>query len=134
LKLVDNQQELLEKRDTRKIKEFSAPVIESLCKEAGIEPWWFIVDEISVLPTKINPYRSGSGDPDGSENEAIKVITMEYNNDGTENKRANFLIHDKSSIIRPLSLYQLNISRVYTKDENYEHKLKTAIKNHRMND
>lgn len=133
LKLVDNQQELLEKRDTRKIKEFSAPVIESLCKEAGIEPWWFIVDEISVPPTKINPYRSGSGDPDGSENEAIKVITMEYNNDGTENKRANFLIHDKSSIIRPLSLYQLNISRVYTKDENYEHKLKTAIKNHRMN-
>lgn len=133
LKLVDNQQELLDKRDNRKIKEFSAPVIESLCREAGIEPWWFIVDEISVPPTKINPYRSGSGDHDGSENEAIKVITMEYNNDGTENKRANFLIFDKSSIIRPLSLYQLNISRVYTKDEKYEHKLKTAIKNHRMN-
>lgn len=133
LKLVDNKQELLEKSDTKKIKEFSAPVIESLCKEAGIEPRWFIVDEIIVPPTKTNPYRSGSGDLDGSENEAIKVITMEYNNDGKENKKANFLIYDKSSIIRPLSLHQLNISRVYTKDESYEHKLKTAIKNHRMN-
>lgn len=133
LKLVDNQQELSEKRDTPKIKEFSAPVIESICKEADIEPWWFIVDEISVPPTKINPYRSGSGDPDGSENEAIKVITLDHNNDGKESKKANFLIYDKSSIIRLLSLYQLNISRVYTKDESYEHKLKTAIKNHRMN-
>lgn len=133
LKMVDNQQELSEKKNTRKIKEFSAPVIASLCKEAGIDPYWFIVDKISVQPTKINPYRSGSDDPDGSENEAIKVVTMEYDKDGNETKKSNFLIYDKSSIIGPLSLYQLNISRVYTKDEGYEQKLRTAIKNHRMN-
>jgi len=133
LKMVDNQQELSEKRDVQKIKEFSAQVITDLCKEADIEPRWFIIDEISVLPTKINPDRSGgSGDSDfGSE--AIKVVTMEYDDDGNETKKANFLIYDKSSIIKPLSLYQLNISRVYTKDELYGQKLKTAIKKQRLN-
>ncbi len=134
LKLVEEHQELSEKRKTRKIKEFSVPVISSLCTEAGVEPWWFILDVISVQPTKINPYRSWSSDSDfAAENEAIKVLTTEYEEDGTEKKKTIFLIDDESSIIRPLSFYQLNINRVYTKDEDYKQKLKIAIKNYRDN-
>ncbi len=133
LKLVEEKQELAEKgKDkARKIKEFSVPVILTICKEADVEPWWFIEDEINVQPTKLNPYKSWGSDPDfASENEAIKVLATRYDGDGNEKKETIFLINDESSIIKPLSLYQLNISRVYTKDENYKQKLKIAIRNH----
>lgn len=145
LKLVEERQELSEKSKdkedkTRKIKKFSETVISSLCKEAGIERWWFIEDEISVLPTKINPYRNWNSDSGSTaENEAIKVLApvydrngnTVYDDNGKEKRRAEFLINDKSSIIKPLSLFQLNIGRIYTKDEDYKQKLKIAIRNHR---
>ena len=126
LKLVDEQQELSTK-EARKINEFIEPVIISVCKEAGIDSWWFIQDKINVKPTKTNPFRE-SGANFGEDSESIKVLTR--NDD--ENSEAINLIDDNSSIIKPLSLYQLDIRRVYT-HEKYEKELKKAIKNHRAN-
>lgn len=135
LKLVEEKQELSHKETqnkARKTKEFSDPVVSNICTEAGIKRWWFIMDEINVQPTKINPYRSLGNDSDFSaENEAIKVQTTYYDQEGNEQKKTIFLIEDESSIIKPLSFYQLNINRVYTKDEEYKEKLKIAINNHR---
>lgn len=129
LKLVDERQILSKKNKPRKIKEFSGPDISSICQEANIKPWWFIQNDILVEPTKSNPYKNLDGSSYfGTEHEAIKVITTDF--DG--NKIAKLLIEDESSIIKPLSLHQLNINRVYTKDGNYAAKLKIAIKKHRV--
>ena len=132
LKLMDEIRKLSENFETQTIKEFSNNEISSICAEAGIEPWWFIQDEIPVKPTKSNPSKNmiNNSNYDG-ENDAIQLITTEFDDYGNENKIAKLLIEDESSIIKPLSSYQLNISRVYTKDENYATKLKTAIKKHR---
>ena len=111
----------------QKINEFTETVINDVCKEAGIEPWWFIEHKISVEPTKMNPHKESHSD--SGEDSGIKVLISENDN---ENSEAINLIDDKSSIIKPLSFYQLDIRRVYT-HEKYEQELKKAIRNHREN-
>ena len=112
----------------RKVNEFTEQtVINNICSEAKIEPLWFIPHEIKVKPTKINPESNTSY---GEDSEGIKVINEQYDENHNTKKKTDFLIHDHSSIIKPLSFYQLDIKRVYTKEE-YVQKLKCAITKHR---
>lgn len=87
----------------------------------GVKDYWFIESTITESPTKISPYVNF--DPEnnnyGSEiaEETIRILKTDID-DGI--KKKEFLIEDESSIISILGKYNLQIDRLYTKDEEYK--------------
>ena len=102
-------------------------VEESIIKKAEIEDYWYIPFEITIPITDIHPYRSSNDVIKSSkvDDETIQIVKISSSND-VENEPIN-LVADKTSIAHVLSMYELKINRLYTKDDVYKEKLQKAF-------
>lgn len=102
-------------------------VKESIIKKSEIEDYWYITFQIPISITDIHPYRSSNDVIISSkvDDETIQIVKRSNSND-IENEPIN-LVADKTSIAHVLSMYELKINRLYTKDDAYKEKLQKAF-------
>lgn len=100
----------------------------------GVKDYWFIESTITESPTKISPYVNFDSENNnyGSEvaEETIRILKTDID-DGI--KKKEFLIKDESSIISILGNYNLQIDRLYTKDEEYTKIIEEVYHNSKSN-
>lgn len=92
---------------------------------AGVEDYWYIPFELGIPITEISPYISlcEKIPPKYGDCGAIKILRTKEDGE----KDVDFLVADKTSILHILGEYQLNIRRIYTKNEEYRNKLNEAL-------
>ena len=104
---------------------FSNPMVKNrIIKEAEIEDYWYILNELNIPITEISPYRSLSDTDYSSQSKDESVKIIKASNSGAN--ETVYLVDDENSIINILSKYKLKINRLYTKNDDYKQKINDA--------
>ena len=124
LKLFHEEEKLINK-DEKNYNRFFEPAFKDKVVElAKIEDYWYIPFEFNIPITEISPYISLSEEP--SSRGKDETIMIKYNNESHE-KEVGYLLEDNTSIIKELGDVELNIKRIYTKNQDYKNKLSEAL-------
>ena len=120
LKMVFEESKL-----TYKNKRFDSRFLDSMFQDKvrltnKIEDYWFIPFTKSEALTKISPHKNFGDDEYSSEiiDETIQIFNE--NNIGNKKSKTTVLITDETSIMSILGDYNLQINRLYTKNDEYE--------------
>lgn len=127
LKLFYEYQKLIKRDEKYNCYLMEPAVKDRIVKLAEIEDCWYIPFKLNIPITEISPYKSLSDEeiPQEKEYETIKIIKTI--NLEEKKREVNYLVEDKTSVINILGEYQLNINRIYTKNQDYKLKLKDAL-------
>ena len=124
IKLFNESQKLIEKNDNVEYQYLNPIVKKGIIDKTEIEDYWYIPFERNISITEVSPYKSLSDSDYSSrvKDESIKIIK----NSNSEETETEYLVDDKTSIIHILSKYELKISRLYTKNDEYVKKIADA--------
>ncbi|MCK4796742.1 MAG: HD domain-containing protein [Spirochaetes bacterium] len=124
LKLFHESEQLIKKDVVNFNRLFEPAVKEKIVELANIEDYWYIPFEVNIKITEISPHTSLSEEsPSRGKDETIMI---KYNNVSHE-KEIGYLLEDDTSVIKELGDVELNIKRIYTKDQDYKNKLNEAL-------
>ncbi len=126
LKLVIEKRLIIDKSALESSSEFDRflnepSTIDEIVKLAQIEKHWYIPSEVGSSITSLNPLLPVDGTKVKSRDKEESILIE------GEDGLPIFLIDEDSLIIKQLANSRLKISAIYTKDEEYKQKIKSAF-------
>jgi hypothetical protein len=97
-------------------------IIDEIVRLAQVEKYWYIPSEVGSSITSLNPLLPVDGVKVKSRDKEESILIE------GEDGLPIFLIDEDSLIIKQLANSRLKISAIYTKDEEYKQKIKSAFK------
>ncbi|NPE27575.1 HD domain-containing protein [Methanococcoides sp. SA1] len=127
LKMVCEEQKIFDRNDKIHTPRFMEKAIEDLLiSETDVENDWYIKSEISMSLTNIGPYKKWSDRSNESKDDDKDYKSIMILKNTLPDPTVNLLVDDETSIIKILSKNKLNISRLYTKNNECKDKLSAA--------